>query len=162
MDNSRYDLTKLPAEELKNLLENHVDTITITIGNEENEFDLFYGGITWEFADQEDVDFTTILFEEDRDISKKQELREFAEILHLGHRPFNEDSDPLKFLVLLSHKEYTRLTNEIVPTVFGMLEEALDEEEREALREEEREELDEEEREALDEESDSEGGKKKD
>lgn len=117
MDLSKIDITRLTAKDQRDILQNHPDTIKVTIGGK--EFDFYFGGASYSYAEGEDIDLVDIMENEDKSGMKK-DLEELAQILYIGVLPFDDSIKFEEIVLRLSMNEYQRISREVLPRVFGV------------------------------------------
>ena len=122
MDQQRIDITTIPAERRKRILERNPDTKTITIGPEEYTF--FFGGATFSIAKMQGIDLSEVL--EATTGSVEDNVDQFCYLLYCGIVPFEPDISPEEIKLMLSFEEMRRLQKVIMPDISDAVQEGAD------------------------------------
>lgn len=103
-------VTDLPPEKMRNVLRTKDDHAKVEFAGKEREF--FIGGITYDFAEEEEIDLAEVfevlegaesLDEDDMSSSEgDQILMAMTWLLYLGMRPFTDDISPAEVKLHLS------------------------------------------------------------
>lgn len=119
---TRTDVTEIPVDKRREILESHEDTTHVTVGD--LEIPVFLGGASFDFADKHDIDLSTILQEMMQgDEDPRKNIEAVVSILYVGTLPFGTDVDPAEIKLRLSLQGIEEVVEQIFPEVEALAEE---------------------------------------
>lgn len=109
-------VTDLPVQKRREILDNHEDTREVDLGPKEIPF--WLGGASFDFAEEQEIDLSGIItaFQQGSE-NPKDNLDGVCKILYVGTLPFGTDISLAEIKLMVSLESVEGLINQIFPDV---------------------------------------------